>query len=364
MIQNSLSRFVDNGDGTITDTQTNLVWQKQDDGHKRTLEEAKAYCNELSLGGHNVWRLPTIEELKVTSSYWKQVFADTKDDEPYWSSTVHKNPYPKATESQKYAAEVMFSSGETNQYFVIYHYYVRAVCDSSQKEQKNTITKKCPDCGELIGEQFDECWQCSAEQIEENKNISADSREKKKTLLAVKINAFVEVILAFVIIFVMRGYLYLVPTGEIAPFAFALIIGPWLIIIGGTFHVLLTNKKRGHIVVLIGFLCVALSNLLIPSDFPQYIQPNILIFLSAVFVVIEAIIIKFIFSRNESSLKPKKNKIIKTVFVIIGALVWWLIVFVKNPSNLGPGITLGHLIQAAVIFIIAFVIAKIIWWKK
>lgn len=241
MTKNSLNRFVDKGDGTITDTQTNLLWQKQDDGYKRTLEEAKAYCNELSLGGHDDWRLPTIAELKSISSYWKQVFADTKDDEPYWSSTVHKNPYPKATESQKYAAEVMFSSGETNQYFVIYHYYVRAVCNFSQIEKNESGIKKCPNCGEIIEEQFDECWKCSVDQTEENVNVS---------------------------------------------------------------------------------------------------------------------------SENEPSINSKRNKILKTVFVIIGAMIWWLIVFVKNPSKLGPGITLGHLIQAAVIFLIAFVIVKIIWRNK
>lgn len=140
MSENSSRRFIDNGDGTITDTQTNLLWQKQDDGHKRTFEEAKAYCNDLALGGHNDWRLPTIEELMALSSYWTQIFSDTKNDEPYWSSTVHINPYSKATESQKYAAKVIFSSGEVNQFFLIYHYYVRAVCDLSRIEKKKDKT--------------------------------------------------------------------------------------------------------------------------------------------------------------------------------------------------------------------------------
>ncbi len=240
MTQNSLSRFVDNNDGIITDTQTDLVWQKQDDGQKRTLEEAKAYCDDLSLGGHNDWRLPTINELKAMSSYWKQVFDDTKNDEPYWSNTVHKNPYPKATENQKYAAEVMFSSGATNQYFVIYHYYVRAVRNLSQIDKKAVDIKKCPNCGELIEEQFDECWKCSGEQVGEN--------EKEN------------------------------------------------------------NKIQSQ--------------------------------------------------------KSKKKQLLKTVVVIICALIWWLVVLVKDPSNLGPGITLGHLLQASVMFVIAFVIVRRIWQKK
>jgi len=62
--------------------------------------------------------------------------------------------------------------------------------------------------------------------------------------------------------------------------------------------------------------------------------------------------------------KSKKKKIISTVIIIIGAIIWWSVLLIKNPSKLGPGITLGHLIQAAVIIIITFVIVKIIWRKK
>ena len=247
MSQSNSKRFVDNSDGTITDTQTNLMWQKEDDGQKRTQEESKTYCNELSLGGHNGWRIPTINELKALSSYWKQVFATTKDDEPYWSNTVHTNPSPKASENQKYAAEVMFSSGETNQYFVVYHYYVRAVRkiiqteqkSTIQTEQKNTATRNCSKCGEPIEEPYVECWNCAGDEPEESYSKDVE------------------------------------------------------------------------------------------------IQPP----------------------------KSKKNNKLKTLIVIIGAIIWWVVLLVKNPSNLGPGITLGHLIQAFVIFIVASAIVKIIWRK-
>ena len=57
---------------------------------------------------------------------------------------------------------------QNNQYFVIYHYYVRAVCNLSQIEQNITGMKNCPNCGELIEEQLGECWKCSGNQIEEN----------------------------------------------------------------------------------------------------------------------------------------------------------------------------------------------------
>lgn len=120
-------RFIDNDDGTVTDTQAKLMWQKEDDGQTRTLRESEEHCKSLTLGGNRDWRIPTINELRLVSEYWRKIFSNPKDDEPYWSSTVLKNPYPKASEDQKYAAKVMFSSGEVNQYFIVYHYYTRAV---------------------------------------------------------------------------------------------------------------------------------------------------------------------------------------------------------------------------------------------
>lgn len=54
--------FTNNGDGTITDNNTGLMWQKTDGG-EMTFENASAYCQNLSLGGFNDWRLPTNHEL-------------------------------------------------------------------------------------------------------------------------------------------------------------------------------------------------------------------------------------------------------------------------------------------------------------
>lgn len=54
--------YQDNGDGTVTDLNTGLMWQ-QDPGEKMTYEQAVAGASSLSLGGYNDWRLPTIKEL-------------------------------------------------------------------------------------------------------------------------------------------------------------------------------------------------------------------------------------------------------------------------------------------------------------
>ncbi len=54
--------YVDNGDGTITDLNTGLMWQ-QDPGEKMTYDEAVAGASSFSLAGYDDWRLPTIKEL-------------------------------------------------------------------------------------------------------------------------------------------------------------------------------------------------------------------------------------------------------------------------------------------------------------
>ncbi|MCP4428191.1 MAG: DUF1566 domain-containing protein [Chloroflexi bacterium] len=64
--------FQNNGDGTVTDLNTGLMWQQtaDTDGNgtinaydKLTYDEAVAVANNLTLAGYDDWRLPTITEL-------------------------------------------------------------------------------------------------------------------------------------------------------------------------------------------------------------------------------------------------------------------------------------------------------------
>lgn len=58
--------FVDNGDGTITDKVTGLMWQKAGSPAELAFDAAGKYVQELNsnrFGGHGDWRLPTLEEL-------------------------------------------------------------------------------------------------------------------------------------------------------------------------------------------------------------------------------------------------------------------------------------------------------------
>jgi hypothetical protein len=62
-------RFSDNGDGTVSDSCTGLLWQKADDGNTRTWCNALDYCETLSLAGFNDWRLPNLRELQSIIDY-------------------------------------------------------------------------------------------------------------------------------------------------------------------------------------------------------------------------------------------------------------------------------------------------------
>lgn len=65
-------RYSVNGDGTVTDDLTSLVWQQQlpsnpcpgDGAGVCTWQDAQSYCQNLSLGNPSSgWRLPTLDEL-------------------------------------------------------------------------------------------------------------------------------------------------------------------------------------------------------------------------------------------------------------------------------------------------------------
>ncbi len=56
--------YKDNGDGTVTDLNTGLMWQKTPDlKNKATFVRAVSDAKSFALAGHHDWRLPTIKEL-------------------------------------------------------------------------------------------------------------------------------------------------------------------------------------------------------------------------------------------------------------------------------------------------------------
>ena len=61
--------YVENGDDTITDNATGLTWTQNDSGETLDWDSALNYCESLSLGGSDEWRLPNIKELHSLVDY-------------------------------------------------------------------------------------------------------------------------------------------------------------------------------------------------------------------------------------------------------------------------------------------------------
>ncbi len=94
--------FTDNGNGTITDNLTNLIWQKSPYTDSLTWENALTYSDSLTLLGDTDWRLPNIKELEslndetlISPSLNRTVFNVTASSQ-YWSSTSLPNFPTKA----------------------------------------------------------------------------------------------------------------------------------------------------------------------------------------------------------------------------------------------------------------------------
>jgi hypothetical protein len=91
------NHFTDNGDGTITDNLTELVWQKTPNIQTQNWENALVYAENLSLANLSDWRLPNIKELQslndesrtnpsINSSFFPSIGVNN-----YWSSTSLPN---------------------------------------------------------------------------------------------------------------------------------------------------------------------------------------------------------------------------------------------------------------------------------
>jgi len=106
-----INNFVDNGDNTITDSATGLMWMKDDSQLAMNWEAALAWAqtkNSLNYLGYNDWRLPDTKELQSIVDYTRSKdFSSSAAIDPkfncttitdeggftnwpwYWSNTTH-----------------------------------------------------------------------------------------------------------------------------------------------------------------------------------------------------------------------------------------------------------------------------------
>ena len=83
--------LTDNADGTVSDNNTGLMWQKADGG-EMTWENAATYCSNLTLAGFTDWRLPTSLELFSINNFnhlnpaMNPVYFTTTTADYWWTS--------------------------------------------------------------------------------------------------------------------------------------------------------------------------------------------------------------------------------------------------------------------------------------
>ena len=92
LLQESKGRFVANGDGTVSDTRTGLMWCTLDSqlelAECLNYESAVQYVQDLKTGGYQDWRLPTVQEL--AGIYKNKPFFPSLKERWYWTSKSYK----------------------------------------------------------------------------------------------------------------------------------------------------------------------------------------------------------------------------------------------------------------------------------
>jgi hypothetical protein len=118
--------LVDNGNGTVTDTETGLIWQKETAPGTYTWQQALTYAQGLVLAGYTNWRLPNRNELQTLVDYFRYdpsidpLLASKTESSVYWSSTTHAY-------YTDFAWLVHFSNGSIGHGDKSGTYFVRAV---------------------------------------------------------------------------------------------------------------------------------------------------------------------------------------------------------------------------------------------
>ena len=125
-------RFIDNGDGTVTDRKTNLMWIKNgwriDFFSAVNWVEAIKKCEGFSYGGYTDWRLPSIKE-------WKSLL-DKNNEYP---ALVEPNPFENIIVHMPYWSRTEYDSSRSglikgaNRAYIVMLYYGQISHQSTNK---------------------------------------------------------------------------------------------------------------------------------------------------------------------------------------------------------------------------------------
>ncbi len=108
--EGSQPSYTDNGDGTVTDNVTGLMWQQTMDD-KMTFTDAFDYAENSDLAGYNDWRLPTIKELWSLMMYYGSS-SGTTADELYINTDYFDQPIGDTSAGEREIDAQVWSSTE------------------------------------------------------------------------------------------------------------------------------------------------------------------------------------------------------------------------------------------------------------
>ncbi len=127
-------RFISNGDGTVTDTTTGLMWAAKDNGSDINWSDAKGYCENYRGGGYTDWRMPTLDELETLYDDSFKGYKPKDCRPPCMDIKVPNHiqlysgfVYSSDSIEPKYAYYFIFTSGKRDWRYKSYNVTVRAL---------------------------------------------------------------------------------------------------------------------------------------------------------------------------------------------------------------------------------------------
>jgi hypothetical protein len=104
-------KYRDNGDGTVTDLVTGLMWQKAMTGGV-SWDEAVAGASRTTTGGYDDWRLPTIKELYSLILFTGVTGRSAAGSTPYLDTSVFDFDYGNEAAGERFIDSQCSSSTE------------------------------------------------------------------------------------------------------------------------------------------------------------------------------------------------------------------------------------------------------------
>jgi hypothetical protein len=131
--ERKIDKYIDHGDGTITDTETGLMWKRCSEGlegvncekgkaKKYEYDDAVQRFKNVEYAGYSDWRLPTVDELKTLVYCSKGV----KNKEDGWCNygserpTINQQAFPNTTDW--YWSSSPFANYSGDAWYVNFYY--------------------------------------------------------------------------------------------------------------------------------------------------------------------------------------------------------------------------------------------------